>query len=126
MPLNRRGILTLLLLGWMWLGPVLPVLAQAPPAPKAKPEILEFSRKLCPICLRSEQVIKAVQDQYPGQFMVRIYTIDEEGFAFQKYKVAIVPSQIFLDPAGKVVYSHLGVFKPAELIKKLRELKFIR
>jgi thioredoxin-like negative regulator of GroEL len=123
---NRLGILIFLLLGSMCLGSGLPVRAQTPPAPQAKPEILEFSRKLCPICLRSEQIIKAVQDQYPGQFRLRIYTIDQEGFPFQRYKVAIVPGQVFLDPAGQEVYRHSGVFKPEELIKKLRELKFIR
>jgi hypothetical protein len=40
--------------------------------------------------------------------------------------VVIVPSQVFLDPAGQEVYRHEGVFKKEDLIQKLRELKFIR
>jgi hypothetical protein len=40
--------------------------------------------------------------------------------------VAIVPTQVFLDPAGKEVFRHEGVFPKDQLIQKLRELKFIR
>lgn len=122
---GRGSILILLLAGWMWLVPVLPALAQGATAPKALPAILEFDRKFCPICKKSELVILTVKDQYPGNFAVRKLYIDEDEAWFRRYKVAIVPSQVFLDPAGQEVYRHEGVFKKEELIKKLRELKFI-
>jgi thioredoxin 1 len=121
----RRRTLICLLLGWMWLSPGLPVLAQAT-APQALPQILEFDRKLCPFCQASERVILAVKNRYPGQFVVRKLYIDEEEAVFRRYKVAIVPTQVFLDAAGKEVGRHVGVFKQEALIQKLRELKFIR
>jgi hypothetical protein len=68
MKTERGSILILLLVGWMWLAPVLPVLAQGPAAPKALPVLLEFDRKFCPICRASDLVILAVKDQYPSQF----------------------------------------------------------
>ena len=123
---GRGSILILLLLGWMWLAPVLPALAQGPPAPKALPVLLEFDRKHCPVCRASESVILAVKGQYPGQFVVRKLYIDEEAYLFRRYQVVIVPSQVFLDPAGREVYRHEGVFKIKDLIQKLRDLKFIR
>jgi thioredoxin 1 len=124
--MKRRGILICLLAGWIWLGPALPALAQTPELPKVLPEMLEFDRKLCPICKASEQIILAVKDTYPGQFVVTKLYIDEADPIFRRYQVAIVPTQVFLDPTGKEVYRHEGVFKKAELINKLRELKFIR
>jgi thiol-disulfide isomerase/thioredoxin len=122
---GRGSILILLLAGWIWLAPVLPALAQGAAAPKDLPVILEFDRKFCPICRASELIILAVRDQYPGQFEVRKLYIDEEQSSFHRYKVAIVPSQVFLDKRGKEVYRHEGVFKKEDLIKKLRELNFI-
>jgi thioredoxin 1 len=123
----RRGrILILLMLGWMWLGPVLPAPAQTPPVPLPLPAILEFHRQGCPVCQASERVILAVKDQYPGQFRVRKVFIDEAEFLFRRYKVAFVPTQVFLDAAGQEVYRHEGVFKQEALTQKLRELKFIR
>jgi thioredoxin 1 len=124
MHVNRLSVLMLLL--WLWLCPVAPVLAQAVTTPKVLPTILEFDRKLCPICRASERVILAVKKSYPGQFRVEKLYIDEADAEFRRYRVAIVPTQVFLDTAGKEVGRHEGVYKQEALIQKLRELKFIR
>ena len=126
MQAGRLTVLMLLWLGWMWLSPALPVLAQATTAPHVLPKILEFDRKLCPICQASERVILAVKGRYPGQFEVEKLYIGEAEALFRRYKVAIVPSQVFLDAAGQEVGRHEGVFKPDALIQKLRDLQFIR
>jgi len=125
MRVNRLSVL-LLLCGWLCLSPVAPALAQATPAAKVMPAILEFDRKLCPICQASERVILAVKDRYAGQFVVRKFYIDEEEMLFRRYRVAIVPTQVFLDAAGQEVSRHEGVYTQEALIQKLRELKFIR
>jgi thioredoxin 1 len=125
MKFGRSSILILVLAGWMWLAPVLPVLAQGPKAPNTLPVLLEFDRKFCPVCRASELVILAVMDQYPGRFAVRKLYIDEDEYLFRRYKVVIVPTQVFLDTRGQEVYRHEGVFKKEDLIRKLRELKFI-
>jgi thioredoxin 1 len=126
MRVNRLSVLMLLLWGWLCLGPVAPVLAQGTPAATVLPTILEFHRKLCPICQASERVILAVKDRYPGQFGVEKLYIGEADAGFRRYKVAIVPTQVFLDTAGQEVGRHEGVYKQEALIQKLRELKFIR
>jgi thioredoxin len=125
MKLGRGSILTLLLAGWLCLTPVLPARAQEPTVPQALPTLLEFDRRNCPICRGSEIVILAVKDQFPCKFVVRKLYIDEEEPWFRRYKVVIVPTQVFLNTAGQEVYRHEGVFKRVDLIRKLRELKFI-
>ncbi|MEJ2671958.1 MAG: thioredoxin family protein [Deltaproteobacteria bacterium] len=122
----RGGFLTLMLVGWLWLIPVFPILSPGPAAAKALPVLLEFGRKGCNICQRSESIVQAVKDQYPGRFEVRRFYINQEQSWFYRYKVAIVPSQVFLDAEGREVYRHAGVFKIDDLIRKLRELKFIK
>jgi len=126
MHLGRLSVLLLLLWGWLCLSPAAPVLAQATPAPAGLPKILEFDRKFCPICQASERVILAVRDRYPGQFEVEKLYIDEADTVFRRYKVAFVPTQVFLNAAGQEVARHEGVYKEEVLIQKLRELKFIR
>jgi thioredoxin 1 len=115
-----------LLLGALLLTQILPVGAQAPASPKTRPELLEFDRKLCPVCRESELIIQAVKKQFPGQFVVRRLYIDEHQSLFRQYGVAIVPTQIFLDATGKEVFRHQGVFAREKLLQKLRELKFIQ
>ena len=125
-PLSRNAKMIMVLLGWLLLGLLLPAAAQTPAGPRVIPEILEFDRKLCPVCKESEQIIQAVRAQYPGQFAVRRLYIDEEEHLFRRYRVAIVPTQVFLDTAGKEDFRHEGVFSREKLLAKLRELKFIK
>ena len=126
MHLGRSSALMLLLWGWICLIPGLPVLAQTTKAPIFLPKILEFDHKLCPICRASERVILAVKDGDPGQFEVEKLYIDEADVMFRRYKVAIVPTQVFLDAAGQEVDRHEGAYTQEAMIQKLRELKFIR
>jgi thioredoxin 1 len=121
-----RLISVALLLGALLLAHILPAGAQAPETSPNLPQILALDRKLCPICKKAEMIIQEVQNQYPGQFTVRRLYIDEQGPMFRQYRVAIVPTQVFLDAAGKEVFRHEGVFPPDKLVQKLRELKFIQ
>jgi len=45
---------------------------------------------------------------------------------FGKYKIVAIPTQVFLNTEGKEVDRHLGALSKEEVIKKLKELKFIR
>jgi thioredoxin 1 len=123
---SRRSILILLWVGWICLVIGWPAPARTAEPPKPLPQLLEFDRKFCPVCKASERVILAVKDAFPGQFVVTKLYIDEAEPLFRRYQVAIVPTQVFLDPNVKEVYRHEGVFKTPDLVKKLRELKFIR
>jgi thioredoxin 1 len=115
-----------LLLGVVLLASLLPAQAQTPGLSRPLPTILEFDRKLCPDCRRGEIIIQGVKSGYPGQFTVRQLYIDEQAPMFRQYRVAIVPTQVFLDPGGREVFRHQGVFPREQLVQKLRELKFIR
>jgi thioredoxin-like negative regulator of GroEL len=126
MHIGRLAVLILLLVGWLWLSPGPAVLAQATKVTAGGPKILEFDRKFCPICKASERVILAVKEAYSGQFEVEKLYIDEADVLFRRYKVAFVPTQVFLNAAGQEVARHEGVYKQETLIQKLRELKFIR
>jgi thioredoxin 1 len=100
--------------------------AQGPPVVTGKPAVLAFDRKACPVCHRMEMTLREVQERYPGQFEVRRLYIDEAEPEFRRQHVVIVPTQIFLDSAGKEVFRHEGLFPREELLKKLKDLKFIR
>ena len=122
--LARRAIyllLAVLLLSLAW-----PAQGQGPAPAPAKPTVLAFDRKGCPICHRMEMTLKEIQERYPGQFEVRRLYIDEEEPTFRRSHVVIVPTQVFLDPSGLEVFRHEGLFPREELLKKLRDLKFIR
>lgn len=111
--------------GLLFLCPVLPSPVHGQGPSPALPTLLEFHRKLCPICKESERIVREVTDRYPGQFQVRRLNIDEAGHLFRQYTIDTVPSLVFLDGAGKEVFRHEGLLPRDRLQQKLRELKFI-
>jgi thioredoxin 1 len=115
-----------LILGVVLLASLLPARAQTPELSRPLPTLLEFDRKFCPYCRKMEIIIQGVKSSYPGQFTVRKLYIDEQDYLFRQYRVAIVPTQVFLDPEGREIFRHQGVFPREKLVQKLKELKFIQ
>ena len=44
---------------------------------------------------------------------------------FGEYKIVAIPTQVFLDASGKEVDRHIGALTKEEVVKKLKELKFL-
>ena len=118
--------LVCLVLGFLVVGQPWPAQAQSAKAAKSLPVLLEFGRGICPICKQMEVVLKQVKESYGDQVEVRLVYIDKDEPVFQQYKVMLVPTQVFLDASGKEVDRHIGGLTQEEVIKKLRELKFIK
>ena len=52
--------------------------------------------------------------------------VDENRPMFGEYKIVSIPTQVFLDASGHEVDRHIGALTKEEVIKKLKELKFIK
>lgn len=91
-----------------------------------KPAIIEFARPLCPICKEMETILLDVKARYRDQVEIHFAYRDPDEHLFKKYRIVIVPTQVFLDASGQEVYRNEGIFPKEKLIEKLKELKFIR
>jgi thioredoxin 1 len=78
------------------------------------------------MCKEMEVMLEQLKVNYGNQIEIRMVHIDPDEKLFKQYRVVFVPTQIFLNAAGKEVFRHRGVFPQSELIKKLKELKFIQ
>ena len=100
--------------------------AQAATAAKGKPAVYDFGAKYCVPCKEMQKVVAELKPQYGDQVEFRMVYSDEEMPLFHQYKIVAIPTQVFFDASGKVVDQHIGALPKEELIKKLKELKFIR
>ncbi len=103
-----------------------PSLSQGVPPPTGKPAIIEFARPLCPICKEMETILLKVKARYRDQLEIRFAYRGPDEYLFKKFHIVIVPTQVFLDTSGQEVYRNEGIFPEEKLLKKLKELKFIR
>ena len=73
-----------------------------------------------------KKVMAALKTSHGDQVEFRMVYVDEEKPLFEQYKIVAIPTQVFLDASGKEVDRHIGALPKEEVLKKLKELKFIR
>ena len=104
----------------------LPTQAQDAAPSSGKPALYEFGAGYCASCKEMAKIMAELKPHYSDQLEVRMVYVDKEKDLFQQYKIMLIPTQVFLDAAGKEVDRHVGALSKEEVIKKLQDLKFIR
>ncbi len=104
----------------------MPTQAQGTTPAKGKPALYEFGSKYCIPCKEMKEVMAALKSSHGDQVEFRMIYVDEEKPMFGEYKIVAIPTQVFLDTSGKEVDRHLGALSKEEVLKKLKELKFVR
>jgi len=115
-----------LVVGFLVLWQPLPSQAQGAAPAQGKPALYEFGAKYCIPCKEMKEVMAALKISHGDQVEFRMVYTDEEMPLFEKYKIVAIPTQVFFDASGKVVDQHIGALPKDEVLKKLKELKFIR
>ena len=118
--------LVCLAMGFLVVWQPMPTQAQgAAPAP-GKPALYEFGAGYCASCKEMAKVMAELTTTHSDQVEFRMVYVDKEKPLFEQYKIMLIPTQVFLDASGKEVDRHVGALTKEEVLKKLKELKFIR
>ena len=101
-------------------------MGEGPGTPKAKPALYEFGAGYCVSCKEMAKIMAELTASHNNQVEVRMVYVDKEEPLFKQYKIMLIPTQVFLDASGKEVDRHVGALTKEEVLRKLKELKFIR
>jgi len=115
-----------LVVGFLVLGQPWPIQAQGVAPAKGKPALYEFGAGYCVSCKEMAKIMAALTTSHSDQVEFRLVYVDKEEPLFKQYKIMLIPTQVFLDASGKEVDRHIGALPKEEIIKKLKELQFIR
>jgi len=88
-----------------------------------KATFIELGSVRCIPCQKMQPVMKSVEEKFKGQVKVIFYDVwTEQGKPYaSKYRINVIPTQVFLDKKGKEFFRHEGFFPEEELIKILKE-----
>ena len=118
--------LVCLVMGGLIIWQPLPTQAQGAAPSSGKPALYEFGAGYCVSCKEMAKIMAELTTSHGDQVEVRMVYVDKEEPLFKQYKIMLIPTQVFLDASGKEVDRHVGALTKEEVIKKLKELKFIR
>ncbi|MBI5445066.1 MAG: thioredoxin family protein [Deltaproteobacteria bacterium] len=90
--------------------------------PGEKVTFLELGSVGCKPCEAMKPVMQAVRDKYGNQVEVTFHDVRRNPSIGREWSIRLIPTQIFLDPAGKEVFRHEGFFALKEVDKVLQQM----
>ncbi|MDR3627034.1 MAG: thioredoxin family protein [Ignavibacteriaceae bacterium] len=89
---------------------------------KPKVTFVELGSVNCIPCKKMQSVMKAIEANYGDQVKVTFYDVwtEEQKPYAEKYKVRMIPTQVFLDTDGKEFFRHEGFYPETEIDKLLQ------
>jgi thioredoxin len=120
----RRSCLTVLtgilfLSGCSQASDVDDVLAQA--KKDGKVVMLELGSVGCIPCEQMKPVMAQLSDSYQGRLEVIFIDVKKDKEAARRYRVYMIPVQVFLDRDGREFHRHVGFYPYAEIASLLRK-----
>ena len=87
---------------------------------KASPKVtfVELGSVTCIPCRMMEPIMKAIEEDFGDQIEVVFHDVRKDRAPAEKYRIRVIPTQVFLDESGKEFFRHEGFF-PKEEIEKL-------
>jgi len=95
------------------------VLADSVKTPKIT--FLELGSLTCIPCQQMEKVLVSIREKYGDQIEVIFHDIKKEKDIAKKFKVRMMPTQIFLDANGKEIHRHIGFYPEAQIDEFLKD-----
>jgi len=88
-----------------------------------KVTFVELGSVNCIPCKQMQPVMKAIEEEYTTQVKVEFIDVwTQKGKVDgEKYKIRLIPTQVFLDSLGKEYFRHEGFFPKEELVKILKQ-----
>jgi thioredoxin 1 len=65
-------------------------------------------------------ILESLSNEYRGKAVVLFIDVHEDQTAAQKFKVQMIPTQIFFNAQGKEVKRHIGFMDKADIVKELK------
>ncbi len=83
---------------------------------------VELGSVRCVPCRMMQPIMDEIEKEYSDQVKVVFHDVwTKEGQPFaKKYRIRVIPTQVFLDKEGKEYFRHEGFFPKEELVKVLR------
>jgi thiol-disulfide isomerase/thioredoxin len=78
--------------------------------PKELPKMWDFGSTTCLPCKTMKEILDPMIVDYKGKVDVRIINVYEETELTKQFRISVIPTQVFIDAAGKELYRHVGVY----------------
>jgi thioredoxin 1 len=85
-----------------------------------KPTVIDLGARTCIPCKKMAPILETLSGEYRGKANVLFIDVHEDQAAARKFRVQMIPTQIFLNAQGKEVKRHIGFMDKSDILKELK------
>lgn len=85
-----------------------------------KPVVIDLGARTCIPCKKMAPILESLSGEYRGRAHVLFIDVHEDRAAARKFRVQMIPTQIFFNAQGKEVRRHIGFMDKADIVKELK------
>lgn len=91
-------------------------------SPKKLPKMVDLGRDTCVPCKMMAPILEELKKEYEGKAMIEVIDLRHDMEAARRYRIRVIPTQIFFDAEGNEVWRHEGYMPKQQIVAKLAEL----
>lgn len=97
--------------------------ADSPEIPaKGMVTMIDLGADRCIPCKMMAPILEKVKKDYEGRALIHFYDVWKDRTPADRFRIRVIPTQIFFDKDGKEVYRHEGFMSEADIVAKLKSL----
>ena len=85
-----------------------------------KPTLIDFGLRTCPVCKKMAPYLESLSNEYRGRANILFIDVRADQTTAQKFRVQMLPTQIFINPQGKEIQRHTGFMDKEDIVKGLK------
>ena len=85
-----------------------------------KPTVIDLGARQCIPCKRMAPILESLSSEYRGKASVLFIDVREDQAAAEKFRIQMIPTQIFFNAQGKEVKRHTGFIEKGDILKELK------
>ena len=94
------------------------------PKPVKLPRLVDLGAGKCIPCKMMAPILDQLEKDFKGKMDVVFIDVWQNADEGSKYKIRVIPTQIFYNPEGKELFRHEGFYSREDILAKWKELGF--
>lgn len=85
-----------------------------------KPTVIDLGARTCIPCKKMAPILESLASEYKGKASVLFIDVNENQAAAARFRIQMIPTQIFFNVQGKEIKRHIGAMDKPEIISDLK------
>jgi thioredoxin 1 len=82
---------------------------------------IELGADRCIPCKKMQPIMKEIAKTFADRVQVVFYDVWKDPEPARKYKIQLIPTQVFIDQKGNEIFRHVGLFPKEEILELLKK-----